>query len=62
MSISEMLQNCIHIQVSQDKMTAYIQFKVADEKFVCSASALEEYARSHDVRYGLAPGCITKNC
>ncbi len=60
MSISEMLQNCIHIQISQDKMTAYIQFKVADEKFACTASALEEYVRSHDVRYGLHQDVLQK--
>ena len=33
MSNSEMLEKSVIVQISQDKLTAYIQFNVADEKF-----------------------------
>lgn len=60
MSASEMLQTCILVQVSQDKMTASIQFKAANEKFTCTAGALEEYLKSNGISYGLDQDILQK--
>ncbi|BBH20847.1 hypothetical protein Back11_21920 [Paenibacillus baekrokdamisoli] len=60
MSISETLEKIVIVQISQDKLTAFIQFNVADDSFICTAAELEEYVKSHGVRYGLQTDVIEK--
>ncbi|GGD68166.1 DUF342 domain-containing protein [Paenibacillus nasutitermitis] len=62
MSISETLEAHIVVQLSQDKLTALLQFNVADEKFACTPSQLEEYIRSNGIHYGIKSDVIRQIC
>ncbi|MCQ6557892.1 DUF342 domain-containing protein [Paenibacillus mendelii] len=53
MTISSTLESCIVIQTSQDKLTAYLQFNVADEQFSCTLNELEAFVRSNGVHFGI---------
>ncbi|WP_090638721.1 DUF342 domain-containing protein [Paenibacillus sp. UNC496MF] len=47
------MQKYVVVQQSPDKLTAFVQFNVADETFSCTASQLEEYLMSHGVKHGV---------
>ncbi|AZN40879.1 DUF342 domain-containing protein [Paenibacillus albus] len=53
MSTIETLQQHLVVQLSPDKLTAILQFNLADEGFSCTLSQLEEFLKSHGVNFGL---------
>ncbi|WP_308639270.1 DUF342 domain-containing protein [Paenibacillus silvisoli] len=53
MSTSETLQSHLVVQLAQDKLTATLQFNVADEKFSCTQAQLEEFIKSHGIKTGI---------
>jgi len=54
------LEQHIRIQISADKLSAFIQFNRADESFTCSPEALEQYIKNNGVIYGLQYDVIHK--
>jgi uncharacterized protein len=54
------LEPYIRIQISADKLSAYLQFNRADETFTCSPEALEQYVKDNGVVYGLQYDVIHK--
>ncbi|NBC69194.1 DUF342 domain-containing protein [Paenibacillus sacheonensis] len=52
MTTAEYLQTYLVVQQSQDKLTACIQFSIADENFACTQEQLEEFLRSHGIKHG----------
>jgi len=54
------LDSNITIGMSQDKMTAYLQFHARDERFTCTRSELEELAKAHGVQFGLDMELLSK--
>ncbi|SFS78918.1 DUF342 domain-containing protein [Paenibacillus sp. BC26] len=54
MSTSETLQSHLVVQLAPDKLTATIQFNVADEQFSCTEGQLEEFLKSHGICYGIS--------
>jgi len=54
------LDSNITIGMSQDKMTAYLQFHVRDEQFTCTRSELEGLAKAHGVQFGLDRELLSK--
>ncbi|MFC4775368.1 DUF342 domain-containing protein [Paenibacillus sp. GCM10023252] len=58
------LDSYIRIQVSADKLSAYLTFSRLNDEFQCLPEQLERYVRSHGVLYGLrldVIGQIAKN-
>ncbi|MBO7746629.1 DUF342 domain-containing protein [Paenibacillus sp. MWE-103] len=47
------MQKYVVVQQSPDKLTAFVQFNVADETFSCTSSQLEDYLKSHGVKHGV---------
>ncbi|WP_240633148.1 DUF342 domain-containing protein [Paenibacillus montanisoli] len=60
MTTSETLQSHLVVQLAQDKLTATLQFNVADEKFSCTLSQLEEFLKSHGIRHGIRHDILSK--
>ncbi|NBD22442.1 DUF342 domain-containing protein [Paenibacillus glycinis] len=53
MTTTEQLQHYLVVQQSPDKLTATVQFNIADDSFSCTLAQLEEFLKSHGVKYGL---------
>ncbi|PWW06422.1 hypothetical protein DFQ01_103325 [Paenibacillus cellulosilyticus] len=60
MSEAGQLEQHIRIQISADKLSAFIQFNRADDSFTCSPEALEQYVKDNGVIYGLHYDVIHK--
>ncbi|MGG1879300.1 FapA family protein [Paenibacillus cisolokensis] len=58
MSAGHDLDHYLSVTVSDDKLTAYVQFKNWEESFTCSVQALEQFLASHQIRYGLQPEAL----
>ena len=53
MSVDYALDQYFSVSLSDDKVVAYIQFTKWDKDFSCSVEALEQFLRSHQIRYGI---------
>ena len=53
LSVDYALDQYFSVTLSDDKVVAYIQFTKWEKDFSCSVEALEQFLRSHQVRYGL---------
>lgn len=60
MSEAGQLEQHIQIQISADKLSAFIQFNRADETFTCAPEALEQFVKNNGVIYGLYYDVIHK--
>jgi len=53
LSVDYALDQYFSVTLSDDKIVAYIQFTKWEKDFACTVEALEQFLRSHQVRYGL---------
>lgn len=53
MSLDYALDQYMSVTFSDDKVIAYIQFTKWEDGFSCSIEALEQFLRSHGIRYGI---------
>ncbi|QHT60722.1 DUF342 domain-containing protein [Paenibacillus lycopersici] len=53
MTTTENLQHYLVIQQSPDKLAAYLTFNVADDNFSCTAEQLDDFLKSHGIKYGV---------
>ncbi|KOP67661.1 polymerase [Bacillus sp. FJAT-18019] len=53
MSVDYALDQYFSVTLSDDKIVAYIQLTNWEKDFACTVEALEQFLRSHQVRYGL---------
>jgi uncharacterized protein (DUF342 family) len=47
------IEKYININISDDKLSAYLQFNLVDEEFSCSIAKLEEFVKSHGIINGV---------
>ncbi|UVI32524.1 DUF342 domain-containing protein [Paenibacillus spongiae] len=59
-SSRKVLESYLVIQPSQDKLTAYLKFNVADDQFTCTFSELEAFVRSNGIQFGIDTVVLAK--
>jgi uncharacterized protein (DUF342 family) len=59
-STSDTLDSFLIVQLSQDKLTASLQFNAANEEFACTSKQLEDFVRSNGVLFGIDSNVINK--
>ncbi|MGM1045261.1 MAG: DUF342 domain-containing protein [Bacillota bacterium] len=60
MSVDYALDKYFNITFSDDKTVAYLQMSDWDKDFTCKIEALEQFLRSHKIRYGLQHDTLSR--